>query len=301
MRRSMRWTVTFLAIAALASPAIANETGAKDPTPVVKPAESVASVGGPDTFGYTWIDSNEPDGPVFDWMDISGTGTSMGLSDDSYFFPIDLPWTFDFYGTGNTQIAVGSNGTVYFEDAYLGLANGPIPGTTAYTPQVFIAGYWDDLNPGAGGDVLFEIVGEEPNRMLIVQWQDVPHFGGDPADGVTYQVKLLEGSNNILVQYLDPSSEAGGGATEGIQGDPDPVVDFGLQYGFDQAILTADLAICYVHPLTGTVDPACSGMSEPAEPIVEIPTLSQVGLAVLVLLLLGASVVLMRRRAFNER
>ena len=85
-------------------------------------------VGGPDPFGYTYIDSVEPGGPTYSWWDISGTGTDMGLSDDSYYWSITLPFTFDFYGTGYTEVAVGSNGVIYFMDVYLGLTNVCLPG-----------------------------------------------------------------------------------------------------------------------------------------------------------------------------
>ena len=43
--------------------------------PDLSKGTSLRGSGGPDLFGYTWIDSDDPEGPPFIWNDISTTGT----------------------------------------------------------------------------------------------------------------------------------------------------------------------------------------------------------------------------------
>ena len=222
--------------------------------------------GGPDCGDYTFIDSDEPGGPSFDWIEIAAppppppppppgsvpeatspeseqvvVGTNLNLSDDSWFFPIDLPFDFDFYGTSYNQVAVGSNGAVYFEDLYMTLGNQCIPGS--FQINRFIALYWDDLYPswGQNDNVYYAIVGSAPNRILVVQWERVMHCCGPEQGRVTAQVQLFEGTNDILMLYADPSSEAGSGATVGIQNDP----TCGLQYLCNQPSLHPNLAVLF--------------------------------------------------------
>jgi hypothetical protein len=92
-------------------------------------------------------------------------------------------------------------------------------------PQA-LAVYWDDLDSDTG-DVYYETVGAAGDRTLIIQWQDRPHFSGDPVlDGneATFQVQIFENANPghaqfvyTDVDFLDPAYDNGASATIGYQ------------------------------------------------------------------------------------
>jgi hypothetical protein len=185
---------------------------------------------------------------TYSFEDISATGIPLNLADDSHAI-LSIPFSFDFYGTVSSTIAVGSNGTVSFQDENPGMDNVRIPGTNSYGVERFIALLWDDLNPEAGGYVQYQVLGSAPGRRLIVQWTDVPRYG-IPGGG-TFQVVLYEGSNNILFQYKDvifghADFDNGKSATVGIQRDSTS----GLQYSYNSAGLRNNTAILF-SPGTG--------------------------------------------------
>jgi len=193
------------------------------------------STGGPDDFGYEWIDSEELGGPLFSWVEIAGTGTNMVMGDDSHYWGIPFPFT--FYGTSYDTLAVGSNGPVYFIDNYLGLGNTPIPDSNAYNVDTFIAVYWDDLDPSTAGAVYYEIIGD----TLIVEWDNVPLYG--TSDYQTFQVLILGSTGDIVMQYHTITADSGSGATIGIQGSPVTPPLWGLEYAYNSPVLYDGLAI----------------------------------------------------------
>ncbi|MCX7995987.1 MAG: T9SS type A sorting domain-containing protein [candidate division WOR-3 bacterium] len=198
--------------------------------------------GGPDDFGYQWLDSRDPGGPVFRWIEISSTGYNLNLDDDDYYYPI--PFQFTFYDSTYNNIAVGSNGTVYFHDMYLGLSNYPIPSTNIYDVHIFTAPYWDDLNPaasGAGG-VFYQIFGD----TLVVEWYNVPIYGTN--DFLTFEAVLIRSTGEIIFQYLDSRNDAGNSATVGIQGRPTQSPLWGLQFSYNTPSLIDSLAIRFFKP-----------------------------------------------------
>jgi len=143
----------------------------------------ILSQGGPDLFGYTWIDSDEPGGPVFSWIDITLVGTEItpwpyGTVDDGYTDPIPMGMNFPFYGITYTDIVVSTNGWVSFlsqTNSYL--SNAVIP--TAANPNAIIAVEWDDQDGGTVGHCYYYY--DVPNSQFIVSWVGGPTILMAPA------------------------------------------------------------------------------------------------------------------------
>lgn len=207
-----------------------------------------ADTGGPDDFGYTFIDSDESGGPAFDWIDISGSGTLSDVSDDDDESErVDIGFDFEFYGNTYDQVYISSNGFLTFDDEGADYYdNYCIPDSDA--PNDMIAPFWDDIDPYQGGDVYYETQGTAPDRQFIVQWHDVWHYDyPDPPDTITFEVILYEGSNNILFQYDDldfgdTGYDYGASATVGIENED--ASDY-LQYSCDDDALEDEFAILF--------------------------------------------------------
>ena len=146
--------------------------------------------GGPDEFGYTWIDSDESGGPAFNWEDISGTGTPIYLSDDGY-EQVALPFNFSFYDIEQSEIKISSNGFLTFGSDATAFTNQPIPQSDGI--ENIICPFWDDLNPYYGGMIYYY----SDNDKFIVQYDGIYHYGsGGP---YTFQV-ILNDNGSILYQ-----------------------------------------------------------------------------------------------------
>ncbi|PCK06908.1 MAG: hypothetical protein COA42_16975, partial [Alteromonadaceae bacterium] len=150
--------------------------------------------GSDNTFGYNWIDSNEPGGPVFNWIDISETGTLIdNLADDAYLGPFDIGFDFSFYGLLYDEFYFSTNGQIGFSpnQSSACCSGRPIPGD--FSPNNFIAWLWNDLHPQLG-QVYYQYVDDK----LIVQMNKYGEFGG--AGSVDAQI-ILQTNGRILLQY----------------------------------------------------------------------------------------------------
>ncbi|MFH1689826.1 MAG: FlgD immunoglobulin-like domain containing protein, partial [Candidatus Eisenbacteria bacterium] len=151
--------------------------------------------GGPDGFGYTWTDSDEPGGPAFVWNDISGVGTPVTLLDDD-FAEVPLPFEFAFYGRPQTDVRISSNGYLTFVSDATAYNHDPIPTTTS--PSDLIAPFWVDLNPELGGTIHYHH--DENTGRFVVQYTDVYDYWSTGTK--TFQV-LLDPDGSIRFKYLD--------------------------------------------------------------------------------------------------
>lgn len=152
--------------------------------------------GGPDAFGYSWMDSNEPGGPSYDWVDISATGTAIAGADDAVTLA-DIGFAFDFYGTEFSEVNISTNGFLTFTGSSSDFSNNPIPDPAE--PNAIVAPFWDDQDTGDGvGEILYETRGD----TFIVQYDGVPHYPGpgNPGELYTYQVMLFA-DGTIKFQY----------------------------------------------------------------------------------------------------
>lgn len=166
-------------------------------------ANVVFNAGGPDDYGYVWIDSDEPTGPAFSWIDISGSGIQVtGLIDDGFAGPFPIGFDFEFYGETYTEFYVSSNGFIGFgpSENYYALANSPLPAFDV--PNNIVALLWDDLNiedaDNPGAEVRYANVGSS----LVIQYVNMPEYGADPGDVFSGEI-LLQQDGSIKLQYLD--------------------------------------------------------------------------------------------------
>ena len=159
--------------------------------------------GGPDNFGYNWIDSNTLGGPNFDWFEISESGTAINYwnSSGNYYGADEgsaykvLPFEFPFYENKYSYVRISSNGFITFNsipsDTW---ENSIIP---SYLGQDnLIAPFWADFDGTIGGDVY--CYGDD--EIYVIQFTNWPHYGTTITE--TFQI-ILHVDGHILIQYKD--------------------------------------------------------------------------------------------------
>lgn len=204
--------------------------------------------GGPDSYGYNWIDSDNPSGPAYVWDDISTSGQQLSLSDESI-VKVALPFTFKFYGTAFDSVYICSNGYVSFGRSYISYSNTPIP--NSYLVNNFAAAFWDDLNPGTGGRVYLKYYSDR----AVIQFQEVPQ---NYSTSGTYTFQIVLHSNGNIMYYYKSMTGALNSSTIGIE---NSTCDIGLQIAYNTSYIHDNMAVkissapewITVTPVSGTI------------------------------------------------
>jgi subtilisin family serine protease len=224
--------------------------------------------GGPDDFGYVFADSDEPDGPLFAWRDISAIGHGAPITnDDPLSAPIPIGFPFPFYGQDFTDVQIAGDGFLTFTPIAASFENQPLPSTGA--PGNLVAGFWDDLDlPGAQSVMWLA----EP-QAFTVQYNRVKRTnGGGP---YTFQIVLYK-DGDILFQYLEMVG-LGYSETVGIQ---DGSGTAGLPIAFHAAYVHDGLAVRLSKPRPWVAAAPDAGRLRAGESVPVTLTFDASGLAV---------------------
>jgi len=199
--------------------------------------------GGPDSFGYIWKDSDETNGPEYNWVNISEIGTQLSFTHNDYAVgPFDIGFDFNFYGETYNEFIINPNGWIGFGDDWTDYHNYSIPRVDAPRPAIF--GFWDDLNPvnsgntNGSGYVYYYSNGID---SLIVSYIDVIHYPGTNNGTYNFQI-IITNNDRIKFQYRSVSGDINS-STIGIQNADGTI---GLEVAYNQNYVHDSLAVEFV-------------------------------------------------------
>ncbi len=189
-----------------------------------------AASGGPDGFGYSFVD--QADGAVYVYVNITATGTNLGNGDDTLIAAVNLGAPFTFYGNVVNQLRPSTNGFItstagtssdFSNDCPLPLAPGGGGFRIAVLHDDLISTvYYQYFDQAAAAGVGYP---GETAGISVFQWagEYYPAGGGD---AVNMEAILFHDDNTILTM-VSQDTNGGAGATLGIQ---DATATNGLNY-----------------------------------------------------------------------
>lgn len=144
-----------------------------------------------------------PYNPPFPFTGLSNQ-VSVG-ADDVWSSAIPLPFDFSFFGANYSQVFIGSNGIISFNNQTPGgfcdwtLGAGElIPNAGIHQNAIML---FHDIDPRWGNaEIGYEVLGEYPCRTLVVSFANVHYYNAsDPTNGAisTFQMVLYETTNTI--------------------------------------------------------------------------------------------------------
>lgn len=223
-------------------------------SPFLNPLQPVITGGGgPDLYGYRWIDSDTTGGPTYNWIDIKGIGTQItGLADDNVVGPFNIGFDFPYYWYRVNSFYVGSNGYIAFGDPTLE-AHPFQPLPNPQLPNNVLAPLMSDIDFTPQGTCWYWT--NSAHDTCIIQYDSV-RFWNVGTSLNTFEIILSKPDSTITFQYRIQNGTPGGGTnylTVGIENVSGTV---GLQYNHDnvpnQNTIHPNLAILFYPPESTT-------------------------------------------------
>lgn len=182
-------------------------------------------------------------------------------ADGTATFTTPFGFNFPFAGSQLSTFTAGVNGFLAPGSSAPPLATNVDLKGTMNLPPPLIAPFWDDLDLGSKGQVLWKVVGDDFPRALIVQWDSL-NAAGDAASNLTFQLQLEEsGAAHFIYHTLTDTIGVAQGqtATVGIYAGP----VFAGQSSYNSGTLAPDQEqIWFTNgPITGTVQVAVGNES----------------------------------------
>jgi PKD repeat protein len=218
-----------------------------------------AAFGGPDAYGYTWKDSNEPGGPTTALFPVTAAHTLLsGLGDDNSIGMFNINWNFHYYWGDYNQIKVGSNGWLAFTNVsniascFPGI---PIQGGAG---DLYIAPLMSDLtfsssfpafpNPGQA------YYWSNNKDSLFITYQNVPFWQNGTPDWIvsnTFQIFLNGNDSSITFRYgaMNTSFNNTAACNDIVIGIENQTGAVGLQC-FTETLPPSNYAIKFKYPTT---------------------------------------------------
>ncbi len=216
-----------------------------------------ANSGGPDGFGYTWKDSNEPGGPAYVWYDAMTTGTQVfGLGDDNFVGPIQIGFQFPYYWYSVSKVWVGSNGYLEFGPGNLAANFPTIPQPSGVNN--YIAGFMADmtfLGVGNVGKCYYKALPDS----FILEYVNVPYWDQNAPSyngSNTFEIILCKSDSSITVNFQSITGTSISNFSSGIENNIgtmglqpltfQPLPNYTLKYYYPSVILpVTDAAVSW--------------------------------------------------------
>ena len=225
---------SFIALSALALGLFVSDASADNRKGVRAPfvQSYTDDQGGPDPFGYTWKDSQEPE-VTYNFLDTTwgnGTWTRVtGLGDDNFVGPFNPGFDFRYYYYNVDRFWIGSNGNLMF---------GPTANMSSPFPNIPLTAAPNNMLVGFGADLNFASAGNpgkcywytNNNDTVIVSYYEVPFWaaGINFTGSNTFQMIFTSSDSSITFQYKEQTGvTSNNDITIGIE---DITGQVGLQY-----------------------------------------------------------------------